>query len=185
MFRDQSAVAVEAIRSAIAATSEAALSQIKTSFAEIGTTSEALRANHMVARNAVDQANASLLQQTGTMAELVAQLAKRLRTTSDEVESSGALLSRSLSFAAEQLGSTLAQTSGSVSGSLQDFEKINRSAAARTQAILGELETRIASSTDRLNTAADKALSAARSLAQLAPASAENAGGPSGPKGST
>lgn len=165
VFRDQSKAAVDAIRATIAQSSEAALSQIKTSFGEIGTTSEGLRASHAVARNAVDQANATLLQQTGTMTDLVGQMARRLRATSDEVETSSANLSRSLTLAAEQLGTTLADASGTLGESLLAFEKINRTAAARSQLLLNELETKLTASAERLALATNRALVAVETSA--------------------
>lgn len=165
VFREQSIAGVEAIRVTIASTSESALSQIKTSFGEIGTTSEGLRANHVLARNAVDQANATLLQQTGVMSDLIGQLARRIRTTSEEVETAGATLSRSLTLAAEQLGNTLIDSSVALADSLQGFEKVNRSAAARSQLLISELETKLTNSADRLNLAANKALLAVEASA--------------------
>lgn len=158
VFREQSAAAVESIRSTIANASEAALRQIKVSLEDIGKSAEYLRANHALTRSAVEQAHATLVQQTSTMASLVGELALRIKTVSDEVEKAGTTLGGSFTNAAERLETALADTSLRLSASLQGFEQVNRSAAARSQVALNDLETKLAASADRLAAAAKSAL---------------------------
>lgn len=149
-FREQTAAAIDVIRTAVSDASEGALRQISVSFEEIGKTSEGLRASHAIARGAVEQANAALHQQTAGLGELVSQLSRRIRTISEEVESSGTGLARSIATAAARLDQSLADTTKRLDVSLASFELANRDAATQTHLLLDGLAARLDASTDRL-----------------------------------
>lgn len=150
VFREQSAAAIEAIRVTIADASKAALGQVRTSFEEIGKTSEDLRATHAVARGAVEQANATLHLETNAMVDLVAQLSRRIRTISDEVETSGNALSCSFGAAATKLEQTLTDISTRLDVGLQAFDQATRDAATRSHLTLNDLTEKLRVSAEQL-----------------------------------
>lgn len=162
VFREQSAASIEVIRKSITETSEAALGQIRLSLDDIGKTADAFRATHAATRNATEQANASLIQQAGAMADLIGQLSRRIRSLSDEVETSGAMLAQSFSTAAGRFASAMSETAQKLDTSLHELEKSNRETAQRSQAAMGELTARLILSADRLVTATDMARDATR-----------------------
>lgn len=164
VFREQSAASIEAIRQSIAATAEAALGQIRVSLADIGKTADAFRATHAATQNATEQANASLIQQTAAMADLIGQLSRRIRSLSDEVETSGSILAQSFSNAAGRFDAAMSETAQKLDLSLHELERSNRETAQRSQAALGELTARLILSADRLVTATDMARDATRAV---------------------
>jgi len=149
VFREQTTATIDAIRTSISGASEGALRQIAVSFEEIGKTSEGLRASHAVARGAVEQANAALYQQTAGLGDLVGQLSRRIRTITEEVETSGAGLSRSIKAAAWRLDQSMEEAAKRLDAGFANFEKANLEAAARTQLVLNAMATKSDVSAER------------------------------------
>lgn len=164
-FREQTGAAVEAIRTTVGEFSTSALAQVKLSFEEIARTSEGLRANHMAARALVDENNAAMQQQTGTIVDLLGQMAKRIRSVSDEVETSGAMLSKSFAATSDRFETAIADSTTRLETSLKRFEDGNRTAAARTQLQLMDMETRLAATSANLAKTAGEATAAASAAA--------------------
>lgn len=167
-FRVQTGAAIDAIRSTVSEFSTSALAQVKLSFEEIARTSEGLRANHMAARTLVDQNNVALQQQTGNIVELLGQLAKRIRSVSDEVETSGTTLSKSFAATSDRFDAAIADSARRLETTLKSFEDGNRSAAARAQLQLMDMETRLATSSANLAKAAEEARAQASAVASVA-----------------
>lgn len=167
-FQEQASAATEAIRITVSDFSKTALDQIRLSFEEISKTSAGLRDNHASALKIVDQNNAAMAQHTGTIVELLSQMARRIRTVSDEVETSGVTLGQSFASVTDRFEKAVTDSTQRLETGLASFESSNRSAAVRAQVILGDLETRLAASSDKLNDAVTKANAvAATALASL------------------
>ena len=164
-FRDQTPAAIDAIRSSIEAASSGAVAQMTISFAELGKTSERLHAGQVVARDAVDKANAALLLQTSTITDHVGQLAKRLRTISEDIETSGAVMGRSIDAATKRVEASMTETHQRLSAALQLFEQSNRDSTNRTQEMVGVLSARMNQAVVELNNASVTAARAAQDAA--------------------
>ena len=135
------------------------------SFAELGKTSERLHAGQVVARDAVDKANAALLLQTSTITDHVGQLAKRLRTISEDIETSGAVMGRSIDAATKRVEASMTETHQRLSAALQLFEQSNRDSTNRTQEMVGVLSARMNQAVVELNNASVTAARAAQDAA--------------------
>jgi hypothetical protein len=141
--REQSTAAVETIRSAVQGSSEAALKQMATSFDSIGQSLRNLSTIQASAQGANEQANAALRQQAGQMTDLVGQLSRRILGVAEEVETSGAALSRSFTTAATRLDQSLSETTRRLDSSIHAFESTGQAHAQKTEAALRELTHRL------------------------------------------
>ncbi|MCW1918204.1 hypothetical protein NX862_05525 [Rhodobacter sp. KR11] len=154
--REQTTAAVEAIRSSVQGSSEGALRQMGTSFEELAHTMRGLSATQATARGVNEQANAALHQQTNQMTDLVGQLSRRIRSVAEEVESSGAALSRSFTQAAVRLDQSLSDTTRRLDTGLQAFDEANRASMIKTEVTLSTLTNRLASATAQVEAASAK-----------------------------
>ena len=117
--REQTSAAIETIKTSVQASSDAALRQMAESFKDIGKSAQGLSASQAAARNVTEQANAALHHQVTTMTDLVGQMSRRLRSVAEEVETSGAALSRSISTTAARLDASLSDTMRQVDAGVQ------------------------------------------------------------------
>jgi uncharacterized protein (UPF0210 family) len=114
-----------------------------TSFDSIGQSLRNLSTIQASAQGANEQANAALRQQAGQMTDLVGQLSRRILGVAEEVETSGAALSRSFTTAATRLDQSLSETTRRLDSSIHAFESTGQAHAQKTEAALRELTHRL------------------------------------------
>lgn len=151
--REQSTSAVDVIRLSVQNTSEAALRQMQVSLEDIARAAKGFADAQMTSRTVHEAANAKLSLQTQAMTDLVTQLSRRLRGTADEVETSGAALSSSISAAAGRLDQSLSDTTRRLDSGLAAFESANRDTARKAEQLLDALTQRLHGATSAVEAA--------------------------------
>lgn len=157
VFKEQSSAAIDEIRASIIKASGASMEQIRSSFAELAEISEKMQATHMVARSSVEQSIVTLQQQGSTIAEQIGQLSRRIRTISEETETSGKTLNQGIANAGARLEASIDESARRLGAGFSRFDKAALDAATRSQAIVNDVAERLHHSMRQISTAATKA----------------------------
>lgn len=155
--QDQSSAAVASIRGSIAAVSEAALSQIRTSFEDMAAIAEQMRTTQTVARASVEQSIIALQMQGSEIAEQVAQLSRRIRTIAEETETAGSNLALGLNRATAKLEGSLDETNRRLNAGFARFDQSAHDAAARSQAVVNDVAEKLHGSVRKFSATATAA----------------------------
>ena len=155
--QDQSSAAVASIRGSIAAVSEAALSQIRTSFEDMAAIAEQMRTTQTVARASVEQSIIALQMQGSEIAEQVAQLSRRIRTIAEETETAGSNLALGLNRATAKLEGSLDETNRRLNAGFARIDQSAHDAAARSQAVVNDVAEKLHGSVRKFSATATAA----------------------------
>lgn len=159
--REQTAAAIEAIRTSIATVSESALTQIRSSFGDMAKIADQMNATQAVGRSSVEKSILSMQMHGSEIAEQVSHLSRRIRTIAEETETAGANLALGMNRATAKLEVSLDETNRRLGAGFARFDQAALDAAIRSQDVVNEVAERLHSSVRQLAT---KATAASREL---------------------
>ncbi|WP_054007831.1 hypothetical protein [Cypionkella psychrotolerans] len=152
--REQTSGAIESIRSSIATVSEAALTQIRSSFGDMAKIADQMNATQAVARSSVEKSIMAMQLHGSEIAEQVSHLSRRIRTIAEETETAGANLALGMNRAAAKLEVSLDETNRRLGAGFARFDQAALDAAMRSQVVVNDVAERLHSSVRQLATTA-------------------------------